>query len=138
MSKWTRRNFMGSLSAAAAAAFAGGAQGQTADTPQNKAGRPRIKITDVRCAVIGSNPTVRIMTDQGISGYGQAENGKRNVKAMIAYYKPYLIGEDPTDVEPDHAEDSPHGRFEALGRGVSAIEIALWDVAGQAAGIAGI
>lgn len=30
-----------------------------------------IKITDLRCATIGSNPTVRIVTDQGISGYGR-------------------------------------------------------------------
>ena len=135
MSKWTRRNFMGSLSAAAAAAFAGRAQAQTAATPQNTAGRARIKITDVRCAVIGSNPTVRIVTDQGISGYSQAENGKRNVKAMIAYYKPYLIGEDPTNIARIMLKIRRLGASKPWGAGVSAIEIALWDVAGQAAGL---
>ena len=32
-----------------------------------------MKITDLKCAMIGTNPIVRIATDEGISGYGQAE-----------------------------------------------------------------
>ena len=32
-----------------------------------------MKITDLKCAVIGKNPIVRIVTDEGISGYGEVE-----------------------------------------------------------------
>jgi hypothetical protein len=34
-----------------------------------------MKITALKCAVIGSNPVVRIVTDAGIDGYGQIEGG---------------------------------------------------------------
>ena len=32
-----------------------------------------MKIIDLKCAVIGKNPIVRIVTDEGISGYGEVE-----------------------------------------------------------------
>ena len=32
-----------------------------------------MRITDLRCAVIGKHPIVRIVTDEGISGFGQVE-----------------------------------------------------------------
>src|SRR5665213_374292 len=40
-------------------------------------GKP-MKITDVKCAVLGNNPVVRVVTDEGISGYAEVES-----------YKPY-------------------------------------------------
>ena len=58
-----------------------------------------MKITDLKCAVIGENPIVRIVTDQGIDGYGEIENTKPYVKPQVLYYRQALIGEDPTDVE---------------------------------------
>jgi L-alanine-DL-glutamate epimerase-like enolase superfamily enzyme len=33
-----------------------------------------MKITDLKCAIIGQNPVVRITTDEGIDGYGEAES----------------------------------------------------------------
>jgi len=33
-----------------------------------------MKITDVKCAVLGNNPVVHITTDAGVSGYGEAES----------------------------------------------------------------
>ena len=33
-----------------------------------------MKIIDLKCAVIGKNPIVRIVTDEGISGYGEVES----------------------------------------------------------------
>ena len=35
-----------------------------------------MKITDLKCAVIGNNPVVRINTDEGIYGLGQVEASK--------------------------------------------------------------
>ena len=51
-----------------------------------------MKITDLKCAVIGQNPVIRINTDEGIYGYGQAENTKPYLKPHVLFYKNYLIG----------------------------------------------
>ncbi len=123
MNKLTRRALLGSLSAAALPA------------QQRPAGRPKIKITDVRCAIIGQSPVVRIVTDQGISGYGQAETRKVYLRPMVLFYKDLILGEDPTDVERVMMKIRRLGAFKPWGAAVSAIEIALWDIAGQVAGV---
>src|SRR4051812_14089861 len=127
MHTWTRRGFLGSLPAAAAAT--------SLAAQEKRAGQPRIKITDLRCAVIGRNPVIRIVTDQGVSGYGQAESSKAYLKPMVLFYKEHLIGEDPTDVERVMLKIRRLGAFKPWGSAVSAIEIALWDIAGQVAGV---
>lgn len=98
-------------------------------------GRTPIKITDLKCAIIGRNPVVRIVTDQGISGYGQAESAKPYLKPMVLFYKDYIVGEDPTDVARVMLKIRRLGAFKPWGSAVSAIEIALWDIAGQVAGV---
>ena len=134
MANWTRRGFLGSLSGAAAAtSFAAQQSGSSA--PEKRTGHGPIKITDLRCAIIGRNPVVRIVTDQGISGYGQAESAKPYLKPMVLFYKDYLLGEDPTDVERVMLKIRRLGAFKPWGSAVSAIEIALWDIAGQVAGV---
>jgi L-alanine-DL-glutamate epimerase-like enolase superfamily enzyme len=94
-----------------------------------------MKITDLKCAVIGQNPVVRINTDEGIYGYGEAENAKPYLKPHVMYYKQFLIGEDPTNVERVMRKIRRLGGFKPWGSAVSAIEIALWDIAGKAAGL---
>lgn len=132
MSHWTRRGFFGALSSAAVgAAFA--APQKTID--EKRTGIGPIKITDLKCAIIGQNPVVRVVTDQGISGYGQAESAKPYLKPMVMFYKQYLIGEDPTNVERILLKIRRMGAFKPWGSAVSAIEIALWDVAGQVSGL---
>jgi L-alanine-DL-glutamate epimerase-like enolase superfamily enzyme len=100
------------------------------DKPQTK-----IKIIDLRCAIIGSSPIVRITTNQGIDGYGQGETTKNFLKPYVLFYKDYLIGEDPTDVERVMMKIRRIGGFKPWGAAVSAIEMALWDIAGKAAGV---
>ena len=133
MSNWTRRGFLGSLPAAAVTSLAAQQSGTVA-RPETRTRRAPIKITDLRCAVIGRNPVVRIVTDQGISGYGQAESSKAYLKPMVLFYRDYLLGEDPTDVNRVMMKIRRMGAFKPWGSAVSAIEIALWDIAGQAAG----
>ena len=94
-----------------------------------------MKIVDVKCAVIGGSPVVRIVTDQGISGYGQVESTKPYVKPQILYYRDALLGEDPTNVERVMLRIRRRGAFKPWGSAVSAIEMALWDVAGKAANL---
>jgi len=94
-----------------------------------------MKITDLKCAVIGKNPIVRIVTDQGISGFAQVEQFKPYLKPHILQFREALIGEDPTLVERTMLRIRQRGAFKPWGSAVSAIEMALWDVAGKAAGL---
>ena len=69
-----------------------------------------MKILDVRCAVIGDNPIVRVVTDEGIDGFGEIES----VKAVSDLYAPVngevveineKLLDDPTIVTAD-----PYGK----------------------------
>ncbi len=93
------------------------------------------QITDLKCTILGQNPVVRITTDAGISGYGEAETSKAYLKPHVLFYKRYIIGEDPTDVERVMMKIRRLGSFKPWGSAVSAIEMALWDIAGKAAGV---
>ena len=96
-----------------------------------------MKITDVRCATIGDHPVIRITTDEGIDGIGGAESPRNQpfFKPQIQYYRDMILGLDPTDVERVLLHIRRVGAFKPWGSGVSAIEIALWDIAGKAAGV---
>lgn len=94
-----------------------------------------MKITDLKCTILGQNPVVRITTDEGISGVGEAESPKSYLKSHVLFYKQYLIGEDPTNVERIMMKIRRMGSFKPWGSSVSAIEMALWDIAGKAAGV---
>ncbi len=94
-----------------------------------------MKITDLKCAVFGSNPMVRIVTDAGIDGYGEVEASKNYLKPHIMFYRDFILGQDPTDVERVMLNIRRVGAFKPWGSAVSAIEMALWDIAGKAAGL---
>ncbi len=94
-----------------------------------------MKITDLKCVVMGDNPIIRIVTDEGIDGYGEIENSKPYVKPQVLFYKQFIVGEDPTNVERVVSKIRRLGGFKPWGSAVSAIEMALWDIAGKAAGL---
>ncbi|MCA1723434.1 MAG: mandelate racemase/muconate lactonizing enzyme family protein, partial [Thermomicrobia bacterium] len=94
-----------------------------------------MKITDLKCAIIGENPIVRVVTDEGISGFGEIESYKPYLKPAVLTYKEYILGEDPTDVERVMLKIRHRGAFKPWGSAVSAIEMACWDIAGKAAGV---
>ena len=94
-----------------------------------------MKITDLRCAVIGQNPVVRITTDAGIDGLGPVEHTKPYILSHVLHLRDALIGEDPTLVERTMLKIRQRGAFKPFGAAVSAVEIALWDIAGKAAGV---
>jgi L-alanine-DL-glutamate epimerase-like enolase superfamily enzyme len=95
----------------------------------------QMKITDLKCALIGDYPVVRIVTDEGIDGYGQIESFKPYLKPVVLFFKQYIVGLDPTDVERVLLQIRHRGGFKPWGSAVSAIEMALWDIAGKAAGV---
>jgi L-alanine-DL-glutamate epimerase-like enolase superfamily enzyme len=94
-----------------------------------------MKITDLKCAVIGNHPVIRIVTDEGVDGWGEVESSKPYLKPHVLFYKQYLVGQDPTDVERCMMRIRRMGSFKPWGAAVSAIEMALWDLAGKAAGV---
>jgi len=98
-----------------------------------------MKITNVRTAVIDGNfpwVLVRIETDKGITGLGEAYWGA-GVAELVHRAKPLLIGEDPTNIARLMfiMERSLSGEGSQAGVTVTAmsgIEIALWDLMGRA------
>jgi L-alanine-DL-glutamate epimerase-like enolase superfamily enzyme len=94
-----------------------------------------VKIVDLKCAIIGQNPVVRVVTDEGISGYGEVEQFKPYLKPHVLALTPAVVGEDPTNVERVMLKIRQRGAFKPWGSAVSAVEMALWDVAGKAAGL---
>ncbi len=95
----------------------------------------RRKITDLKCAVIASSPVIRITTDEGITGWSQIETPKRYRQPIVLQLRDWLIGQDPRDVERVVRRSRVRGGFKPFGSAVSAIEHALWDIAGKAAGV---
>ena len=112
-----------------------------------------IRITDLKTAVLDAHwgpwhrrwLLVRIDTDQGISGYGDTWASPQ-VKTIVRHYKARLVGKDPTNVEPlirsliarayPTVGSGAHFDEEGLtAHAISAIETALWDIAGKAAGV---
>jgi L-alanine-DL-glutamate epimerase-like enolase superfamily enzyme len=94
-----------------------------------------MKIADLKCTTIGGHVVIRIVTDEGISGYAQAEFWKPFLKPHVLQLKDAILGQDPTNVERVMLRIRQRGAFKPWGSAVSAIEIALWDIAGKAAGV---
>jgi len=94
-----------------------------------------MKIIDLKCAIIGQNPVVHILTDEGISGFGEIESSKPYLKPHVLFYRDFILGQDSTDVERVMLGIRRLGGFKPWGSSVSAIEMALWDIAGKAANL---
>lgn len=107
-------------------------------------GKPAIKITDVKTFVVGAKSRnylfVRVDTDQGIHGIGEAYSAGPDeaTVATIADFKRWLVGQDPRNVEHLWSMMYNFTRFPGglvVNSAISGIEHALWDIAGKAAGL---
>ena len=92
-----------------------------------------MKITNLKCAVIANSPVIRITTDEGITGWSQIETPKPYVQPLVLQLRDWIVGQDPRDVERVMRRIRVRGGFKPFGSAVSAIEHALWDIAGKAA-----
>ena len=82
---------------------------------------------------------VFIHTDEGISGLGELNRRPKEIIAVIEDWAPaLLIGRDPRNVErlweTMFMYATPYGNTGAARRAMSAIDMALWDIAGKAVG----
>jgi D-galactarolactone cycloisomerase len=87
---------------------------------------------------------VEIITDEGISGWGEAfAQGLEppEIAAAVIQHalKPLLMGADPLDTEvlwhTCYHRTRDYGRKGSVVAGISAVDMALWDIAGQARGV---
>jgi galactonate dehydratase len=105
---------------------------------------PAMKITDIKTFLIGAGGRnwvyVKILTDQGLHGLGEAYSAgpdEATVK-VIEDFKTWLVGQDPRNVQ--YLFDLMYNttRFPGglvVSAAISGIEHALWDLAGKSAGV---
>jgi len=108
-----------------------------------------MEITDLGAVTVEGNfywPIVPIETDEGIVGYGEGrEHGEGPYSPYVDSpvdqlmgLREYLVGTDPADVVQrfegirEYGIEHPRGTLVA---GVCAVETALWDLLGKAAGL---
>ena len=109
---------------------------QTTTSPQR---RPKLKITDVRTAFVRALH-VRIYTDQGLVGEGEGVDAVSGGASIVAGFRYALVGQDPLNVDAIFERLRTSGIFAGAQAGqyvaaLSAVEIALWDLAGKALGL---
>lgn len=91
-----------------------------------------MKIVDLKCALIAESPVIRVVTDEGVDGWSQIETPKPYLQPIVLQLKDWIVGQDPRDVERVVRRIRVRGGFKPFGSAVSAIEQALWDIAGKA------
>jgi galactonate dehydratase len=99
----------------------------------------RVKITNIRAMAINSiagNCLIKIDTDSGLTGYGEAGATGPMARARLEAMKPLLIGNDPLAIEV-HFQNltSLMHTYMAHIPTISGIDIALWDLAGKITGL---
>jgi galactonate dehydratase len=104
-----------------------------------------MKITDVRSWLVEGSKynwtLVKVYTDAGLTGIGEATNwpGSPMILAACEHIGKLVVGEDASRI--DYIWTKLYRDMNYLGRGgplqsaISAIDIALWDIAGKRAGM---
>ncbi len=101
-----------------------------------------MKITAVETLRLTEHPNllwVRIHTDPGVTGLGETYFGAGSVEADVHdRIAPMILGQDARRIEFLNHKMTPYVGFTGTGteiRAVSAVDVALWDIAGKAAGM---
>ena len=136
-SKFNRRSVLKSSLAILAGGVLGRrtAEAQTAIKGVNQNSNPStLKITDMRyCTVVKPGPSpctiLRIDTNQGVYGLGEVRDAAGYQYAMVL--KNRIQGENPLRVDYLFEKIKQFGGGARQGGGVSAVEMALWDIAGK-------
>lgn len=100
----------------------------------------KMRITDMDTIMTGRDVYVRLETDAGIIGYGDATNHflPYSVEGMLKDLKPYVVGEDPHRIE-YLWQSCFRRRFQrggpSTGSAIAGIDQALWDIKGKSVGL---
>ena len=103
----------------------------------------KVKITDVKAMFVQAHTQtnlVKIETDSGISGIGEAYWGRGVKEVILGYLRDIVVGQDPLNIEPLFTKmlRTTGGAGSQAGvtvTAISGVEIALWDLAGKLLGV---
>ena len=143
MNKRSRRSFLSSTAlAAAAAAHPLEAFAQAVGDAPKSSSPSDLKITDVKCGYIrgGHGLFVKIYTNQGIWGCGEGADATVGTYHLVKTFGRRIEGQSPLNPHRLFEQVRRSGFFEGAQSGIfvavlTAIETALWDLAGKALGV---
>jgi galactonate dehydratase len=133
-----RRMFLAACAAAGAAAtrpLTG--FGQAVDNARQASAPAALRITDVKCGYVRGSLFVKIHTNQGIWGCGEAVDAIQGTYHMVQNLSQRLRNQNPLNVHRIFEQLRKGGVFAGAQSGVfiavlSAVETALWDLVGKA------
>jgi len=138
----TRRQFIARLGMAAAGHLLVDSGYLAAQTAQAKA--LNLKITGLKTFVVNVGSVnwafCKVYTNQGLTGLGEGSitSKEATLTQAIMEHERFLIGKDPSDIELLWQGMFRYPRWRGgpiLNSAISAVEIALWDILGQALGV---
>ncbi len=140
MDTTTRRSFFKKAALASAMTFGGLQTLSTAVARNAPYSRPSdLEITDIKCAYTrnGHSLFVKIHTNQGIWGCGEGVDATPGTYHLVKMMGQRIKGKNPLDVHRLHEDIRRSGFFEGAQSGMfvavlTAVESALWDLAGKA------
>ncbi len=102
-------------------------------------GKSPLKITDVRTVPVDRYLFVQVHTDAGIVGLGESGTWGflEASEKVVETFKRYLVGQDPLRIEHhwQYLYRWSHFSGAAIMGALSAVDIALWDIAGKYFGV---
>lgn len=141
MTSSNRRSFLKTAAALSAGAFVLPKAARAAATPTALTAAPEVKITDVRTYLLPQAIFVEVVSDAGVSGWGECANdGGSLMQAFVNQkLKQWVIGRDPFDTEPlwdlmfyKNHDLGPGG---TLTNAIAGIDCAIWDLKGKLVGL---
>src|SRR5215218_7918141 len=133
-----RRAFRASCAMAGAAATRPlAAFGQAVDNAKQASSPSALRITDVKCGYVRGSVFVKIHTNQGIWGCGEAVDAVQGTYHLVQSLGQRLRNQSPLNVHRLFAQIRSGSVFAGAQAGIfvavlSAVETALWDLAGKA------
>lgn len=94
-----------------------------------------MKITEIKCAMFGNSPVIRVVTDEGVDGFAQTQWYAPEIAVNLPMFRALLLGEDPTDIDRCLLKIRRSGGYKPWGSIVSALDVALHDLTGKYLGI---
>ena len=130
------------LGASGLATFGAGLEQAVAATPKKSSAPSELKITEIKCGYIrqGAGLFVKIYTNQDIWGCGEGVDAVPGTYHLVKMFGERLKGKSPLNVHRLFEDIRRMGVFQGAQAGMyvavlSAVETALWDLAGKALGL---
>lgn len=139
----SRRSFISKAAIASAmlpftgfSSFGKGYQ-EAIENTEKKSAPSDLKITEIKCGYVRGSLFVQIFTNQNITGWGEGVDAVAGTYHLVKNFEARLKGRNPLEVHRLFEDIRRGGFFQGAQAGMyiavlSAIETALWDVAGKA------